>query len=643
MGTRDMIQPGSVVRCRGSRWIILDLAGIDSVLAKRLDGTGNDKLPVAELTPDKLQPASDRKRQDLATIAKEAWETANERLELIRPLVDKGRYNRTLDDVKQIAKAAERHFVTIYRWLDAYESTGLLSSLLRQERSDKGERKLNTKVEKVVEDSLKDFFLKEERPDLADVMEDIALRCRRRKLDPPHRNTVLRRIAALSPQLVEEKRFGKKAADYRFRPHRGSFPGADFPLAVVQIDHTPADIMLVDDVHRQPLERPSLTLAIDIFSRMVLGFCISLDPPGALSTGLCLSHAMLPKEAWLADRNVDAKWPCWGKMRMIHADNAKEFRGTMLAWACQEHGITMENRPKGMPHFGGHVERGFRTFLKRMHRLRGTTFSNVEEKLDYDSEGRAIMTLGEFERWFTIYIVKHYHHRFHRGIKTTPYQRWEDGLLGDDERPGAGLPMRIADEDRLRLDFLPYVERTVQESGVVIDYIEYYADSLRKWIHAPALNEPRKARKFIFRRDPRDVSTIWFFDPDTSTYADIPYRNTSRPPVSVWEARAAERKVREKGRQAVNEDSIFEAIEEMREIEREAETKTKAARRKVQRRREHDKTSDSRRSKTAGSSKSTNTPTAPKTAGADASMAADGMFEDLSAIKPFDIKAPKLR
>jgi hypothetical protein len=32
-------------------------------------------------------------------------------------------------------------------------------------------------------------------------------------------------------------------------------------------------------------------LAIDVYSRMVVGFCISLDPPGAISTGLCIAHA----------------------------------------------------------------------------------------------------------------------------------------------------------------------------------------------------------------------------------------------------------------------------------------------------------------------------------------------------------------
>jgi len=49
-------------------------------------------------------------------------------------------------------------------------------------------------------------------------------------------------------------------------------------------------------------EQRLLTLAIDVYSRMVVGFCISLDPPGAISTGLCIAHAVLPKEAWLENR-----------------------------------------------------------------------------------------------------------------------------------------------------------------------------------------------------------------------------------------------------------------------------------------------------------------------------------------------------
>ena len=63
------------------------------------------------------------------------------------------------------------------------------------------------------------------------------------------------------------------------------------------MDHTKLDIILVDDIHRRPIGRPWITLAMDVFSRVVAGSYVSFDPPGALSTGLCLAHGILPKDA----------------------------------------------------------------------------------------------------------------------------------------------------------------------------------------------------------------------------------------------------------------------------------------------------------------------------------------------------------
>lgn len=85
------------------------------------------------------------------------------------------------------------------------------------------------------------------------------------------------------------------------------------------------DIQLVDDIDRMPIGRPWITLAIDVFSRMVAGMYVSIDPPGALSTGLCIAHAVLPKERWLAKHDIANSWPVWGVMSVVHADNAKEW------------------------------------------------------------------------------------------------------------------------------------------------------------------------------------------------------------------------------------------------------------------------------------------------------------------------------
>jgi hypothetical protein len=94
------------------------------------------------------------------------------------------------------------------------------------------------------------------------------------------------------------------------------------------------------------------------------------------------------------------------------------------------------------------------------------------------------MTLGELERWLTEYIVGVYHAKRHRGIGTSPLQRWTSGVFGDAHDGGTGVIDRPANEERIRLDFLPFVERTVQAYGISIDGIHYYSDVLRRFVGA---------------------------------------------------------------------------------------------------------------------------------------------------------------
>ena len=136
--------------------------------------------------------------------------------------------------------------------------------------------------------------------------------CQQAGLKPPHISTLRRRLKA---RRLAQKR----------RPVFGNFPGADGPLAVVQIDHTKLDVVVVDERERHALGRPWLTLAIDVYSRCIAGFYLSLDPPGINSVGLCLAHAVLPKELWLAKLDSNYSWPLSGLMDLVHADNGPEF------------------------------------------------------------------------------------------------------------------------------------------------------------------------------------------------------------------------------------------------------------------------------------------------------------------------------
>ena len=288
-----------------------------------------------------------------------------------------------------------------------------------------------------------------------------------------------------------------------------------------------------------------------------------------------------------AQHAITTPWPVWGKPTAVHADNAKEFRGRMLTRACENLGIDLYWRPVTRPHYGGHIERLCGTLNSAMHTLPGTTFSHPHQRGAYRSEHRAALTLSEFETWLAVQIVDIYHQQVHSGIGQPPVQQYEQGIFGTDTHPGIGIPERFVDETRLRLELMPYEERTVQRYGIQLDAISYYHDVLKGWINASEPAQPKRKRKFLVRRDPRDISVLYFYDPELNEYFAIPYRNTTYPAISLWELREVRRRLKDAGQHAVDEAQVFAAYNRLKAIEEAAVRETKAARRKGQRQRLH--------------------------------------------------------
>jgi putative transposase len=529
-----------------------------------------DLQPLAATEPETAPPVD-----TVLRLPEKALTKARTKLAAIASLVNG---SHTQAEVALVAREHNRSVATVYRWLQAYAQTGSVVSLVEGPRGGKGQVRLPSPLETLVQEAIEAHYLTNQRKSVAKVVLAIRQQCHQAGLVPPGESTIRRRILARPAEEQVRRRQGAKQAREQFTPHKGAFPGADFPLAMVQIDHTLVDILLVDEQYRQAIGRPWLTVALDVYSRMVLGFYLSFDPPGAAGTGLCLAHAILPKDLWLSKQEVSGDWPCWGVMQAIHADNAKEFRGVTLQRACEKYGIRLEWRPVGKPHWGGHIERLMGTFMKEVHTLPGTTFSNVRQRKDYSSKERAALTLREFEQWLTTFIVQVYHKRVHQGTQQVPYDRYQEGLLGSARQVGIGLPARLTDELQVRLDFMPAEERTIQEYGVVIDHIHYYADVLRPHINSlepPVPGKPRQKRKFWFKRDPRDISFLYFLDPDTHQYHRIPYRDISHPVISIWEFRQARLLAVQQGGENVTEQDIFAAYDRMRTVELAAVQKTK--------------------------------------------------------------------
>ncbi|WP_241330093.1 helix-turn-helix domain-containing protein [Chryseobacterium arthrosphaerae] len=524
---------------------------------------------IGDISP--ADPQQESNNRDMLDFTDKEWKKAQERFQIIRPVLE----NRgDLKIVERAAKEAKVDKATIYRWISRYEQTGSIGSILgKKKNGGRGKSRLSPEQEEIIKKCITEIYLTSFRKSINYLIRAIAFECNKLGIQMPHSTTIRRRINEISEEEKVKQRYGKKVSDNKFRPIRGNFPHAHYPLSVVQIDHTPVDIILVDEIFRQPFNKPYLTVAIDVYSRMILGINISFDPPGAMGTGLCISNAILGKETYLHKLGVEGSWGCWGVMETIHVDNAKEFRGIMLKKACENYGINLEFRPVATPHYGGHIERFLGSFSKAVHDLPGTTFSNIQERSTYKSEKHASFTLAEFEKWMVTYIVNVYHKTVHSGIGMTPEEKYIDGIFGNNETKGMGLPPRFHDERKVRLDFMPYLERTIQASGIVIDHIHYYDEVLRKYINVP--NKSKNLRKYSFRRNPKDISVIYFFDPDLNEYFEIPYRDTRYPPMSVWEYRAAVKKWKEDNTGIINEAYIFESYKKLEEIELKAIKATK--------------------------------------------------------------------
>lgn len=585
-----ILQEGEIVKYGGQEYAILKIADLDRVLAKNLDTGKSEMLRVWELSPS--TPEDEEARPDpareLADVSDEDWAYAKRCLEIIKPLLS--RRQRGTNLVDKIAGETGVSRATLYRWQRYYRNTGLLSSLLPTKRSGgRGKGRLMAEVEAIIDDVVQNYYLTDQQPTIQDVAGEIRRLCDQAGLPMPHEHTVRKRIGWIEERERISRRRGRRAAIMQFEPNEGTVPDADWPLAVVQIDHTKVNVIVVHEVSRQPIGRAWITLVIDVYSRMILGMYLTLDAPSAMSAGMAVSHAILPKERWLEELGLDnVEWPCWGVMGVIHMDNAKEFRGDMLKVACNEYGIDLLLRPVKTPHYGGHIERLMGTVSKELTKLPGATFSNPKERGEYDSEGRAVMTLKELEQWLVLFVAK-YHHRLHGGIGMSPLQKYREGLLGGNGRPPRGLPARRIDEEKVRLDFMPFVERTVQAYGVVVDDVHYFSDVLRPWVGASDPNNPKASRLFRFKRDPRDISQLYFLDPISERYFAVPYRDASLPPISLEELREARKAAKDAGYKDPDERILFDLVARQRDIVDQAAEKTKSARAQQQKRLNHEK------------------------------------------------------
>src|ERR1051326_2454808 len=295
------------------------------------------------------------------------------------------------------------------------------------------------------------------------------------KLPTPSKRSiydVIERLIEENEYEVIKARYGKRIADQRCGVYKRG-PQPKRPLERAEIDHTKLDLFVIDHISLLPIGRPTLTIAIDKFTRMILGFYLSFNGAGYLAVMHCLRHAIPPKTyVRKVYPSVEHSWNAYGIPELVAIDNGPEFHGDGFEDAGLQIGTVISHCPIKMPWFKAIVERYFRTLnQKLLHELPGTTFSNIFERRDYDPAKNAIIPLDSLLEAVHVFIIDYYSQRKHRGIKDIPARRWDEAIV--DWPPT--LPARREDLQVLLGD-VEY--RSEERRGISLFDLTYNDDAL---------------------------------------------------------------------------------------------------------------------------------------------------------------------
>lgn len=368
----------------------------------------------------------------------------------------------------QIAKHHDLSLSTVKRWVEAYQAHGL-TGLERKTRSDKGERKL---ISQELEELVEALILKKPPITLAAIHRKIIQVARKKGVVEPT-YYVIRDIAKkIAPDLVLLAHKGSKAYNqiYELLYRRE----AAAPNEIWQADHTPLDIVLLDE--KGNARKPWLTSIIDDFSRAICGYYLSFENPCSINTALALRQAIWKKK--------NPKWQVCGIPSILYTDNGSDFKSKHIEQVAVDLKIQLKNSIPGRPQGRGRIERFFLTVNQLLlMNLPGY----CPPKTLYPE---AILTLEEFIPLFEDFLINNYHQKSHSAINCPPIEKW----IGQGFLPH--LPISLEQLDLLLLTVVK--PRKVRRDGIHFQNLRYIEPTLAAYV----------GEQVSIRYDPRDLAEV---------------------------------------------------------------------------------------------------------------------------------------
>jgi len=473
---------------------------------------------------------------------------------------------------------------SVERYLRAFEASGgdIRALAPATTRGDAGGSRLDGEREGIIQGVLAECRAGPAQRTVRDVyflvVERVRVRNQERppaeRMAPPGVSTIERRVRASGGAEVLRRRPGpgERRAVEGVRPG----PRAMRPLERVELDHTVLDLIVVDEEDRLPIGRPTVTLALDVYSGLPAGVHVGFEAAGYGAAMRCLLHAILPKEDAQARYGATNPWPVYGLPETLVVDRAPHLVGGDLADACGQLGIRLEPSPVKRPWFKGAIERQFRTHNTGLvHGLPGTTFSNILARGEYDAEGLACISLTRFREILHVYLLDVYGQEWNRGVGGVPAQRWAAAVAG------GWTPALHHDAAEMRLLLGRGAVRTIQRAGIDHLCLRYQSadlDALRRALPAGTL--------VALKYDPEDLGAL---------HVQVPVAQRGAGPawlrvpalhqeyaggLSLWKHRVIQGQTRVERGRAVHVEALAEAKGRIQTLVEEEFRRTRRGRRR---------------------------------------------------------------
>jgi len=409
---------------------------------------------------------------------------------------------------------------TVARWIKRYVEAGRDIRALCPSHFLKGNRlkRYDPFIIEACHSAIRKVYLKPERGSInltyteakRQIYAENLMRPEVAKLPIPSKALIASLVKELPAYDVYAARHGKAAADNKFR-NAVNTVSVEKPLERVEVDHTEIDIIVVDPVSGVVLGRPWITLIIDVYSRCILGFSISFDPPSHMVVARALKMALLPKvniqERWPI---VDGQWPMFGLMQDLVADNGLEFHGRSLEDACHILGINISYCPRKKGWWKAVIERSIGTLNQDVtDGLAGRTFSSIDEKGDYQPQDKATLSIESLEQIIAKWVVDIYHETVHSTLGRKPRSVWEQEVKLED------IPI-VTNVNELDAIMGRVESRRLSHKGIEINSLRYNNDELGAF-----RNKFGDVKDMTVKWDPEEMGHIHLM-PDDGSLIKVP-------------------------------------------------------------------------------------------------------------------------